>query len=35
MEENNNSIPTDPETGEVIWSDETLAWFDKWELHEE
>ena len=40
MEENNNnnnndSIPTDPVTGEVLWSDEALAWFDKWEAADE
>jgi len=30
-EENISGIPTDPETGEVLWSDKDLAWFKKWE----
>ena len=32
--EKENSIPTNPKTGEVEWSDETVAWFEKWEVEE-
>jgi hypothetical protein len=39
MEEKNNNdnnfgIPTDSETGEVLWDDKALAWFDKWGVEE-
>ena len=46
MEENDNHRETledvswsgweiDSETGEVLWGDKTLAWFDKWEAADE
>ena len=33
MEEEDN-IPTNPETGEVEWSDEANAWFEKYGVAE-
>ena len=46
MEENDNHSETledvswsgwetDSETGEVLWDDKTLAWFDKWGVADE
>ena len=33
--ENISDIPTDPVTGEVLWSDEAKAWFERWGVEED